>query len=152
YWNRPDDTARVLCRNPLLGEYEGADLVCRSGDLVKMDDEGFLYFVGRDDAMIKSSGFRISPTEVEEALMATGMLAQAAVIGLPDDLAGERVHALVVPRERSSFDERTLMAHCGRVLPVHMVPRAVEVVYELPRSPNGKVDYKILRAIRLERG
>src|SRR5581483_10575519 len=82
YWGHPDLTAKVLRPNPLLPP-EVADVVCYSGDYVKMDEEGYLYFVGRRDTMIKSSGFRISPTEVEEVLFRTGRLKGAAVIGVP---------------------------------------------------------------------
>lgn len=148
YWNRPEDTAHALRRNPLIGEHEGADTVCYSGDLVKMDEEGFLYFIGRNDAMIKSSGFRISPTEVEEVLMATRRLAQAAVIGVPDPVVGERVHAVVVAASGTEADKAALLEFCARELPTHMLPRDVEFVNELPRSPNGKVDYKKLKSER----
>jgi acyl-CoA synthetase (AMP-forming)/AMP-acid ligase II len=148
YWNRPEDTANALRRNPTIGEHEGADVLCWSGDLVKSDEDGFLYFIGRNDAMIKSAGFRISPTEVEEVLMATGKLAQAAVIGLPDPVMGERVHAVVVVSPGQDADRAWLLQHCTRELPSHMIPRDVEIVAELPRSPNGKVDYKVLRADR----
>ncbi len=150
YWNRPEDTAAALRRNPFIGEHEGADFVCWSGDLVRMDEEGFLYFVGRNDAMIKSAGYRISPTEVEEVLMATGRLRQAAVIGLPDGVMGERVHAIVVAASGQPAERDALLSHCTRELPAHMVPRDVEFVAELRRSPNGKVDYKRLRAERAE--
>ena len=75
YWKRPDATAKVIRPNPLKQDDTGVDLVCYSGDLVRIDEEGFLYFVGRNDAMIKSSGYRISPSDVEEALMATGHFA-----------------------------------------------------------------------------
>ena len=148
YWNRPEDTAHALRVNPLYGEHEGADTVCWSGDLVTMDHEGFLYFVGRADAMIKSGGYRISPTEVEEVLMATAALAQAAVIGVPDAIVGERVHAVVVAAPGAPPDADALVAYAVTRLPAHMVPREVEYVVELPRSPNGKVDYKRLKAER----
>ncbi len=148
YWNRPDATAHVLRKNPLLGEHEGADLVCFSGDLVTMDEDGYFYFVGRNDAMIKSGGYRISPSEVEEVLMATGEFAQAAVIGLPDATLGNRVHAVAVIAEGREPDPEKVRAYCTQELPQHMVPREVEFVTELPRSPNGKVDYKVLRAER----
>ena len=84
--------------------------------------------------------------------MAGGNLAQAAVIGLPDPTAGERVHAIVVPVDAAAMDGDALLAHCSRELPPHMVPRGIEVVTELPRSPNGKVDYKRLRAERVDGG
>ena len=90
YWNRPEDTARALRPNPLLPpELGDCERVCYSGDLVKTDEDGFLYFIGRRDTMIKSSGFRISPTEVEEVLFQTGKLRGAAVIGIPDDVLGQ---------------------------------------------------------------
>ena len=148
YWNRPEETAHALRKNPLLSEHEGADVVCWSGDLVRMDEEGFFYFVGRNDAMIKSAGFRISPTEVEEVLMATKRLAQAAVIGVSDATMGERVHAVVVAAPDAPPEKEPLLAHAARELPAHMVPRDVEFVAELPRSPNGKIDYKRLKAER----
>src|SRR5690606_9978845 len=97
YWRRPEETARVLRPHPFLPPEEGGEIVCYSGDIVVEDEDGFFSFVGRDGAMIKSSGYRISPTEVEEALMATGRFRQVAVIGLPDALAGEKVHAVAVP-------------------------------------------------------
>jgi acyl-CoA ligase (AMP-forming) (exosortase A-associated) len=151
YWNRPEDTARVLRPHPLIPAAEGGELVCFSGDKVRMDDEGYFFFVGRADAMIKSSGFRISPSEVEEVLMSSGALAQAAVVGLPDPAIGERVHAICVVAEGRETDAATLLAHCAKELPQHMLPRDVEFVPELPRSPNGKVDYKGLKAARVER-
>jgi acyl-CoA ligase (AMP-forming) (exosortase A-associated) len=86
YWNRPEDTERVLRQNPFVPAVKGGDIVCYSGDLAYSDEEGFFYFIGRNDAMIKSSGYRISPTEVEEALMATGAFRQVAAIGLPDEI------------------------------------------------------------------
>jgi acyl-CoA ligase (AMP-forming) (exosortase A-associated) len=149
YWGRPEDTARVLRPNPLVAANEGVDVVCYSGDLVRMDEDGYLYFVGRNDAMIKSSGYRISPTEVEEVLMASGRLASVAVIGLPDPALGERVHAVAVAAAGAPRDPEPILARCAAQLPAHMVPREIEYVDELPRSPNGKVDYKLLKAQRV---
>ncbi|MHC4817070.1 MAG: acyl-CoA ligase (AMP-forming), exosortase A system-associated [Planctomycetota bacterium] len=151
YWNRPEDTDRVLRPHPFIPAEQGGERVCYSGDKVRMDEEGYFFFVGRADAMIKSSGFRISPSEVEEVLMSSGVLAQAAVIGLPDPAIGERVHAVCVVAEGRETDAATLLAHCATELPQHMLPREVEFIPELPRSPNGKVDYKGLKAARVER-
>jgi acyl-coenzyme A synthetase/AMP-(fatty) acid ligase len=113
-----------------------------------MDEEGFIYFIARGDGMIKSQGYRISPSEVEEILMEGGHVAQAAVIGLPEPDSGERVHAIVVPADSKALDTKKLLEHCSAKLPFYMVPKSIEVVSALPKTPNGKVDYKTLRAER----
>jgi len=146
YWNRPDDTARALRPNPLLpAEMGDCEKVCYSGDLVKMDEDGFLYFIGRRDTMIKSSGFRISPTEVEEVLFQSGKLRGAAVIGIPDDTLGQTIKAFVVPRDGDSLDIEGLAAYCAEKMPRYMVPKAFEIMGELPKTSSGKVDYPALR-------
>jgi acyl-CoA ligase (AMP-forming) (exosortase A-associated) len=147
YWNRPDDTARVLRPHPFRPVAEGGETVCYSGDLVTLDADGFFYFVGRNDAMIKSAGHRISPTEVEEVLMASGQLRQVAVIGLPDAWTGQKVHAVGVAAN-GSVDIGTVLACAGTSLPSYMVPAGLELVDSLPTTPNGKVDYKLLLAQR----
>jgi acyl-CoA synthetase (AMP-forming)/AMP-acid ligase II len=147
YWNRPEDTARVLRRNPLRSADVGGDIVCWSGDRVVEDEEGYLYFVARDDAMIKSSGYRISPTEVEEVLMGSKMFRQVAVIGLPDEWVGQRVHAVAVA-DSGPVDTAAALQSAAAVLPPYMVPRTIELVKELPMNPNGKVDYRRLTAER----
>jgi len=146
YWNRPEDTARVLRPNPLLPPEMGdCERVCYSGDLVKKDEDGFLYFVGRRDTMIKSSGFRISPTEVEEVLFQSGKLRGAAVIGIPDDVLGQVIKAFVVARDGEPLDKEALLATCAEKMPRYMVPKFVEVLGELPKTSSGKVDYPALR-------
>jgi acyl-CoA ligase (AMP-forming) (exosortase A-associated) len=146
YWNRPEDTARALRPNPLLPPEMGdCERVCYSGDLVKMDEDGFLYFIGRRDTMIKSSGFRISPTEVEEVLFQTGKLRGAAVIGIPDDVLGQSIKAFVVPRDGDPIDVDGLLAMCAEKMPRYMIPKAIELLSELPKTSSGKVDYPALR-------
>jgi acyl-CoA ligase (AMP-forming) (exosortase A-associated) len=146
YWNRPEDTARALRPNPLLqAEMGDSERVCYSGDLVRMDEEGFLYFVGRRDTMIKSSGFRISPSEVEEVLFQTGKLRGAAVIGIPDEVLGQVIKAFVVAKDGEVLDIEALLSACGEKLPRYMVPKFIEVLGELPKTPSGKVDYPALR-------
>ena len=147
YWRRPDDTARVLRPNPLREAHEGAELVCWSGDLVYEDEEGFLYFVGRQDAMIKSAGYRISPTEVEDALMLTGAFRQAAAIGVPDEWVGQKLIAVAVPAGPDT-DLQAVMSAMSARLPAYMLPARIELVDALPVTPNGKVDYKRLVAER----
>lgn len=148
YWGNADATARVLRPNPLLPpELGDVERVCYSGDLVKSDEDGFLYYVGRRDTMIKSSGFRISPTEVEEVAFLSGRVRHAAAIGVPDDLLGQAVKLFVVPRDDRSvqLDKTSLLDFCGEHLPRHMVPKFVEVLSELPVTSSGKVDYPSLR-------
>jgi acyl-CoA synthetase (AMP-forming)/AMP-acid ligase II len=146
YWNRPEETARALRPNPLLPpEMSDCERVCYSGDLVKMDMDGFLYFVGRRDTMIKSSGFRISPTEVEEVLFQSGKLRGAAVIGLPDEILGQVIKAFVVPRDGDPLDVASLLEVCAQKMPRYMVPKSIEMLAELPKTSSGKVDYPALR-------
>jgi acyl-CoA ligase (AMP-forming) (exosortase A-associated) len=148
YWRRPEDTARVLRPHPFRPATEGGELVCYSGDLVVQDEEGYFSFVGRDDAMIKSSGYRISPTEVEEAVMATGLFRQVAVIGVPDPYAGQAVHAVAVPS--GQVDVPSVLAGLAQKLPTYMIPRDIELVPALPVTGNGKVDYRTLARERSE--
>ncbi len=147
YWNRPEDTARVLRPNPFQPATAGGDTVCWSGDLVTEDEEGFLYFVAREDAMIKSAGFRISPTEVEEVLMAGGGLQQVAAIGVPDEWVGQKLVAVAVAVS-PDVDTAKILREAAARLPPHMVPARIELVDSLPANPNGKVDYKRLVAER----
>lgn len=146
YWGQPELTAKVLRPNPFLPPQLGAvERVCYSGDFVRMDEDGYLYFVGRRDTMIKSSGFRISPTEVEEVLFRTGRLNGAAVIGLPDEVLGQTIKAFVVSREGDEVSAGHLLEFCAANMPRHMVPKTIEILEELPKTSSGKVDYPALR-------
>ncbi|PXW56922.1 AMP-binding protein [Methylobacterium sp. B4] len=147
YWKRPEDTARVLVPDPFPQAGREPGLVCRSGDLVVEDADGFFRFIGREDTMIKTQGFRVSPTEVEAALMETGAFRAAAVIGLPDPSLGQRIHAVTVPAEDAPGTADVLQT-LRRALAPHLVPRTIEAVSALPTTPNGKVDYKRLTAER----
>ena len=146
YWNQPETTNQVLRPNPLLPpELGDCERVCYSGDLVKRDAEGFLYYVGRRDTMIKSSGYRISPTEVEETLFQSGRVRHAAVIGIPDGVLGQTIKAFVVPLNSEPIDTAALLAFCSEKMPRYMVPKSIEVLPELPKTSSGKVDYPALR-------
>jgi acyl-CoA ligase (AMP-forming) (exosortase A-associated) len=146
YWGQPELTAKVLRPHPFLPpQLEADEKVCYSGDLVKMDEDGFLYFVGRGDTMIKSSGFRISPTEVEEVLFHSGVVRHAAVIGIPDEVLGQSIKAFVVSKNGDGVDTNALLGFCAEKMPRYMVPKAVEVLEDLPKMSNGKVDYVALR-------
>ncbi len=146
YWGNPEATERVLKPNPLLPpELGGCEKVCYSGDLVKTDEDGFLYYVGRRDTMIKSSGYRISPTEVEEVLFQTGKIRQAAVIGIPDEMLGQTIKAFLVAKDGAQLDCDAILEFCIEKMPRHMVPKQFEVMKELPKTSSGKVDYPALR-------
>ena len=146
YWGQPDLTARALRPHPFLPPELGSrELVCYSGDLVKADEDGFLYFVGRRDTMIKTSGFRVSPTEVEEVLFQSGSIQGAAVIGVPDDVLGQHIKGFVVPRAQTRVETAELIEFCAARLPRYMVPKQIEILDELPKTSSGKVDYPTLR-------
>ncbi|MDS7597161.1 AMP-binding protein [Agrobacterium tumefaciens] len=150
YWNRPEETAKVLRPHPFIPATQGGETVCYSGDLAIEDEEGFFSFVARNDAMIKSSGYRISPTEVEESLMSTGLFHQVAVIGLPDPFAGEKVHA-VATAANQNIDVSAALKKAAEMLAPFMIPRAIELVEALPVTANGKVDYRALVRERTEK-
>jgi acyl-CoA synthetase (AMP-forming)/AMP-acid ligase II len=146
YWGQPELSASVLRPHPFIApELGNSERVCYSGDLVKMDEDGFLYFVGRRDNMIKSSGFRISPTEVEEVLFQSGILREAAVIGIPDETLGQVVKAYVAPRDGETVTPEALVSFCAEKMPRYMVPKFIQIMDSLPKTPSGKVDYPALR-------
>jgi len=145
YWGRLDLTEKVLRPHPFKAQELAGEKVCYSGDLVKMDDDGFLYYVGRRDMMIKSSGYRISSTEVEEVLFQSGQIRGAAVIGVPDDVLGQHIKAFVVAREDQPPDADRLQEFCAQRLPRYMVPKVIEYIDELPKTSSGKVDYRALQ-------
>lgn len=146
YWGNPEATNRVLKPNPLLApEIGNHEKVCYSGDLVKMDEDGFLYYVGRRDAMIKSSGYRISPTEVEEVVFQSGKAQHAAAIGIPDEMLGQAIKVFIVVRDGESWDPKTVLNFCAERMPRYMVPKYIEVLDELPKTSSGKIDYPSLR-------
>jgi acyl-CoA ligase (AMP-forming) (exosortase A-associated) len=136
YWNNPDRTAERFKPAPRGSIYGG--MAVWSGDRVRRDGDGLLYFVGREDGMIKTSGNRVSPTEVEEAAIASGIVHEAVALGYPDARLGEGI-ALVVRPERREREEE-LRGFLKRNLPNFMQPGPIIWREELPRSPNGKLD------------
>jgi acyl-CoA ligase (AMP-forming) (exosortase A-associated) len=146
YWGHPELTAKVLRPHPFVPpELGDSEKVCYSGDLVKTDEDGFLYFVGRRDTMIKSSGFRISPTEVEEVIFQSGKVRGVAVIGIPDEILGQVIKVFIVLKEGALWDTESIISYCAQRMPRHMVPKSAELLEELPKTSSGKVDYPALR-------
>jgi acyl-CoA ligase (AMP-forming) (exosortase A-associated) len=147
YWNDPVKTAErfrpVPGRDPALVLPE---MAVWSGDTVRYDEEGFLYFVGRRDEMIKTSGYRVSPTEVEEVLYATGLVTDAVAVGVPHPTLGQAIVAVVAPVPGQEPDSARLLDECRKRLPAFMVPSRIEWRDQLPRNPNGKFDRVLLAA------
>jgi acyl-coenzyme A synthetase/AMP-(fatty) acid ligase len=111
-----------------------------------MDEEGYLYFVGRRDDIIKTRGEKVSPREVEDVLHQLDGVAEAAVIGIPDPILGQAIKAVVVPRAGACITEQDVFRHCGSQLEDFMVPHTIEIRDALPKTPNGKRDYRALLA------
>lgn len=138
YWNRPQATAEKIRPCPELADRIGDERVVYSGDTVRIDDDGDLWFVGRTDALIKTSGFRVSPDEVEDIVHASGQVADVVAFGAADDLLGQTVQIAVTLLPGATRD--ALMAHCRRAMPPYMVPRAIHVwPNAMPRTPSGKL-------------
>jgi acyl-CoA ligase (AMP-forming) (exosortase A-associated) len=144
YWGDAARTAERFRPVPGGPGWRTPELAVWSGDRVVADEEGFLYFVGRTDDMIKTSGYRVSPTEIEEVAYDSGLVRDAAALGIPDEALGHRVVVVVSPAN-DGFDAEALLAVFRRQLPRYMVPAEVVVRAELPRSPNGKFDRVLLR-------
>jgi acyl-CoA ligase (AMP-forming) (exosortase A-associated) len=142
YWQDPARTAERFKPAPASSAYGG--MAVWSGDRVRRDEQGLLYFVGREDGMIKTSGNRVSPTEVEEAALASGLVAEAVALGYPDARLGEGIALVVRPDRRG--EEEALRAFLKRQLPNFMQPGPILWREELPRSPNGKLDRVALKA------
>ena len=146
YWGQPELSARIIRANPHLAELIGDEPVLHSGDLVKRDEEGFLWFVGRRDNLIKSSGFRVSPEEVEENLCSLEGVAEAVAFGVPDDELGQRIHVAVDVRDGFDMTDQQMFLELRRQCPPHMVPSVIHRYPDgLPRTPNGKLDRTAIR-------
>jgi acyl-CoA ligase (AMP-forming) (exosortase A-associated) len=152
YWNDPEKTAERFRPLPAALRPSAAGLTLPeiavfSGDTVREDDEGFLYFIGRRDEMIKTSGYRVSPTEIEEVLYATGLVAEAAAFGVPHPSLGHAIVVIVTSKTDAALEKTALIAACRERLPLYMVPQTFDIrTGPLPRNPNGKIDRKLLAA------
>lgn len=128
YWRDPEQTAKVLRPSGL-----------HTGDLGWLDEDGFLYIVGRESEMIKSGAHRISPREIEDVIEAVDGVRECAVVGAPDEQLGQAILAVVAPRDGHEIDRQRLMRTCLEELPRYKLPAHVLVVPALPRTPAGKV-------------
>jgi len=140
YWNSQEETA--LRFRP--GSSRG-DAMLYTGDLFKKDEEGFLYFVARKDDLIKTKGERVSPKEIENTLCELNGVAEAAVIGVPDDIFGQAIKAIIVLKKNTGITEKAIMKYCMNNLESFMIPKYLEFRKSFPKSPSGKVDKKQLK-------
>jgi len=134
YWDKPEATARKLKPGPLPGER-----VLHTGDYCRLDEEGYLYFVGRMDDVIKSRGEKVAPKEVENALMNISGVKEAAVIGVPDEVLGQAVKAFVVLENGTNITEKQLQKECQSRMENYMVPKYIALVNDLPKTDTGKI-------------
>ncbi|MFK8050863.1 MAG: acyl-CoA ligase (AMP-forming), exosortase A system-associated [Halioglobus sp.] len=148
YWNDPEKTAERFKPTPgLSSELTIPELAVWSGDQVVRDEEGFLYFISRKDEMIKTSGYRVSPTEVEEVIFSSGLVNEAAAIGLSHPALGQAILVVAVVSENKEDNEdrgEQILAHCRKELPNFMVPQSLLLRESLPRNQNGKIDRRAL--------
>ncbi len=148
YWGQPELTRAKIRPCAELAPLIGDEPVVWSGDIVRIDADGDLWFVGRNDAMIKTSGFRLSPDEVEDLVCRSGTVGDAVAFGVEDDELGQVVHVALTPLE--GFAEASLLGHCRQAMPHYMVPRRFHLwAGAMPRTASGKLDRpEVVRACR----
>jgi acyl-CoA synthetase (AMP-forming)/AMP-acid ligase II len=139
YWEMPEETAQMLRPGEAPGER-----VLYSGDLFRIDEDGYLYFLGRMDDMIKTRGEKVSPREVENVLYELTGVVEAAVVGVPDPVLGQSIKAVLTLEESASLGEQDVLRHCAERLESFMVPKIVEFRASLPKTATGKIDKKTL--------
>jgi long-chain acyl-CoA synthetase len=139
YWELPEETDRMLKPGSLPGEK-----VLHTGDLFRVDEEGYLYFVGRKDDIIKTRGEKVSPREVEDVLHSMPGVAEAAVIGVPDEVMGEAIKAVVRPQAGARLSAAQVIHWCSLKLENFMVPKFVDFAGEFPKTSTGKISKRKL--------
>ena len=140
YWNSPEETARTF--RP--GRYPGETLLY-TGDLFKRDEEGFLYFIGRKDDMIKTKGERVSPKEIENMICSLRGVSEAAVIGIPDDILGQAIKAYIVTDKSVRLKTEDIKQYCTQNLEPFLVPKYVDFIQNMPKTNSGKIDRKYFK-------
>jgi acyl-CoA synthetase (AMP-forming)/AMP-acid ligase II len=141
YWENAEATDRALRPGPYPWEK-----VLHTGDLFRADEEGFLYFVGRKDDIIKTRGEKVSPKEVENAIYALPGIREVAVVGVPDAILGLAIRAVVVAEQDAGLTEHAVIRHCAAHLEDFMVPKSVEFRDALPKTDSGKISRRSVEA------
>jgi amino acid adenylation domain-containing protein len=138
YWKQQEKTARVLVPNPLHQKF--SELVYRTGDIVTLDAEGNYVFLGREDGMVKTRGYRVELGEIEAVLYQHPSIKEAAVLPVPDEILGNRLRAVVSLHDNAALNRNELAAFCAQKLPSYMVPDVFEFRTSLPKTSTGKTD------------
>ncbi len=156
---RQGEVGEIRVRSPLVcqGYYKNPELQARcfdkgwfyTGDLGRLDEEGYLYVVGRKKEIIKTGSINVAPKEIEEVLLSQPEIADAAVIGVADPEWGEAVKAFVVPKQGCQINEQKVLAYCKERLAGYKVPKIVEFIPNLPRSPLGKITVDFLSGAKI---
>jgi acyl-CoA synthetase (AMP-forming)/AMP-acid ligase II len=139
YWNLPEETTMTLRPGPYYDEK-----VLYTGDLFKMDDEGYLYFITRKDDIIKTTGEKVSPKEVENVLYEINDILEVGIIGVPDETLGQAIKAVVAVRKNSKLTKKDIIMHCSKHLEHFKVPKYIEIRQQLPKTATGKIRKKDL--------
>jgi len=145
YWKMPEETAAKLKHGDLPGS-----TVLMTGDLFTTDEDGYLFFVSRQDDIIKTRGEKVAPKEVEEVLYRIDAIAEAAVVGEPDSILGEVVKAVIVLKEGAELEKRDVLKECNKELEDFMIPKIVEFRESLPKTDSGKIMKKMLKTENLK--
>lgn len=140
YWKDPELTAKFYRPGRFAGER-----LLYSGDDFRRDEEGYLYFLGRRDDMIKSRGERISPKEIENVICQIPGVIESAVVGVPDEIAGQSIKAFLVCDKDANLTEKDILKHCSDNLESFSLPKQIEFLEHLPKTPHGKIDKKALK-------
>jgi acyl-CoA synthetase (AMP-forming)/AMP-acid ligase II len=145
YWNNKQATAQVLRPGPRAGE-----TVLHTGDLFRTDQQGYLYFMGRKDDIIKTLGEKVNPLEIENILYALPGIREAMIVGIPDEILGSKLKAIVVTKTRAGLTSRQIITHCTRHLEDFMVPKEIEFRDKLPKTENGKICRRLIENEQME--
>ncbi len=133
YWKDPEATARTV-----------VDGWLHTGDLGHMDEDGYVYIDGRSSEMIKSGANRISPKEIEEVIAELEDVMEVGVVGIPDDLLGQAIKAVIVSRPGGTIEARRVLAHCRQNLAAYKIPKSIEFADQLPKTASGKLQRFLL--------
>ncbi|MEW8584318.1 MAG: AMP-binding protein, partial [Candidatus Thiodiazotropha sp.] len=151
YWNDVEATEQRFRPIPnRVDAIPGEEIAVWSGDIVKMDSEGYLYFLRRDDELIKTMGYRVSPNEIEEIFYRSGLVSEVVALGIPHTTIGQSIVLVAIPKNGVEVTEKLLLDDCKQRLASYMMPAEIIFRSSLPTNQNGKVDRKQLALEVLE--